>query len=92
VGHAYAINEFVVDCSSIETPIGVLKVHIKGPPRTFAHLYIHDNKNGTYNVAYKPNDPGTFIMHIKIADENIPDSPLMIRVIEWHNYPEMVES
>jgi len=63
--------------------IGPLKVHIKGPKRSAAHLDIKNNKNGTYNILYKPISPGMYTMDIKIAEQHIPGSPLIIKVIEF---------
>jgi len=56
---------------------------MKGPERSAAQLYIKDNKNGTYNILYKPTSPGMYTMDIKIAGQHIPGSPLIIKVIEF---------
>ena len=53
LGKAYSINEFWVDTKEMIQLIGVLTVHIAGPPRTSAHLNIYDHKDGTYKVEYK---------------------------------------
>jgi filamin len=83
LGKSLSINEFTVDCRSVEPVIGPLKVHVKGPERASAHLDIKDNKNGTYEVMYKPTSPGMYTMDIKIADQHIPGSPLSIKVTEF---------
>jgi hypothetical protein len=63
--------------------IGPLKVHVKAPERSAAHLDIKDNKNGTYNIKYKPTSPGVYTMDIMIAGQHIPGSPLAIKVVEY---------
>lgn len=83
LGKAYTHNEFVVDCSGVQPPLGTLKVHAKGPSRSSANLNIYDNENGTYRIAYKPTSPGQYTMDIKIADTHIPGSPFQIRVTEF---------
>lgn len=83
LGKAFAHNEFVVDCSQVQPPLGSLKVHVKGPERASAHLNIIDNENGTFTIRYKPTSPGLYVMTIKIADTNIPGSPFQVRVTEF---------
>lgn len=83
LGKAFAHNQFVVDCSQVQPPLGNLKIHVKGPERTSANMQIIDNENGTFTVQYKPTSPGTYIMQIKIADTHIPGSPFSIRVTEF---------
>ena len=85
VGRALVINEFLVDCSRVKPVIGQLMVHVKGPVRSSAHLDIIDNKNGTYQVLYKPILPGVYNMDIKVADTHIPGSPFKIRVMDRSN-------
>ncbi len=77
------MNEFTVDCRSVQPVIGGLKVSIKGPERSSAQLNIIDNKNGTFKITYKPTSTGTYTMTVKIANENIPGSPFSIRVTEF---------
>jgi len=78
----------------METLIGGLVVHIVGPPRYAAQLKIHDHKNGTYRVGYKPNGPGIYTLSIKIADMHIPGSPFKIKVVENKDkvFPEKFET
>ncbi|XP_054152525.1 filamin-C-like [Oppia nitens] len=83
LGKAYAMNEFVVDCSGLKPVIGSLRVHMKGPERSAAQLNIRDNKNGTFKVSYKPTSPGMYIMNIKIAETHIPGSPFQVKVTEF---------
>jgi len=85
LGKALTTNEFIVDSRSdydLGSVIGPLKVNINGPKKSGAHVDIEDNKNGTYNVLYKPTSPGMYTMDIKIAGQHIPNSPLIIKVIE----------
>ncbi|CAG2116552.1 unnamed protein product, partial [Medioppia subpectinata] len=83
LGKAFAVNEFVIDCSRVKPVIGSLKVHVKGPERSSAQLNLVDNKNGTFRVLYKPTGSGMYEMDIKIAEAHIPGSPLKIRVTEF---------
>lgn len=80
---AFTPNEFVVDCSAVQPPIGGLKVHVKGPPRSSAALNIVDNENGSYRIVYKPTSSGMYTLTVKIADTNIPGSPFQVRVTEF---------
>ncbi len=82
LGEALTINEFIVDSRSEGSVIGPLKVDVKGPLRSETRVDIKDNKNGTYNILYKPTCPGMYTMDIKVAEQDIPDSPLIIKVIE----------
>ncbi|KAH9403296.1 hypothetical protein TYRP_015179 [Tyrophagus putrescentiae] len=83
LGKAFVMNSFVVDCSGVQPPIGGLKVHIKGPPRSSAPLNIVDNENGTYNINYKPTSTGMYTITVKVADHDIPGSPFQTRVTEF---------
>lgn len=83
LGKAFSHNEFVVDCSKVQPPLGTLKVHVKGPERASANLSIVDNENGTFSIRYKPTSPGQYLMAVKIADTDIPGSPFNIRVTEF---------
>ncbi|XP_054152524.1 filamin-C-like [Oppia nitens] len=85
LGRALIVNEFLVDCSKVKPVLGGLTVHVKGPVRSSAHLDIIDNRNGTYQILYKPILPGTYNMDIKIADTHIPGSPFKIRVLDRSN-------
>lgn len=83
LGKAFTMNQFVVDCSRVQPPIGNLKVHTKGPERASANLAIVDNENGTFTVKYKPTSPGMYILTVKIAETDIPGSPFQVRVTEF---------
>jgi filamin len=81
LGQALTDNEFTVDSRSVGSVIGPLKVDVKGPLRSKTQVDIKDNENGTYNILYKPTTPGMYTMDIKIAEQHIPDSPLIIKVM-----------
>ncbi|KAH9522248.1 filamin-A [Dermatophagoides farinae] len=83
LGKAFTYNQFVVDCSMVQPPLGNLKVHVKGPERAAANLSIIDNENGTFTIRYKPTSPGTYIIQVKIAETDIPGSPFQVRVTEF---------
>ncbi len=83
LGEALTINEFIVDSRSEGSVIGPLKVDVKGPLRSETRVDIKDNKNGTYNIKYKPTSPGVYTMDIMIAGQHIPGSPLAIKVVEY---------
>ena len=59
---------------------GGLGVAIGGPPKAHAKLDLKDHKDGTFDLTYRPDLVGTYQLHIKIADSNIPGSPFNIQV------------
>lgn len=83
LGKAFTYNQFVVDCSMVQPPLGNLKVHVKGPERAAANLSIIDNENGTFTIRYKPTSPGIYTINVKIAETDIPGSPFQVRVTEF---------
>ena len=61
---------------------GGLAVAVEGPAK--AEIQCKDNGDGSCDITYLPTDPGEYTIHIRFADENIPDSPYKV-----HVYPEV---
>uniref|UniRef100_A0A8R1XX00 Calponin-homology (CH) domain-containing protein n=1 Tax=Onchocerca volvulus TaxID=6282 RepID=A0A8R1XX00_ONCVO len=67
-------NEVKVDTRS--AGYGGLSVSIEGPSK--AELKCTEAKEGLINIAYKPTEPGIYIMSIKFADVHVKDSPFTV--------------
>jgi glutaredoxin len=70
--------EFVV-----ETPRGCkgkLEVKVEGP-KSKAQVNIRDNGDGTYNVSYKPTEPGNYLVHVTLDKKHIPGSIFHVVVL-----------
>lgn len=48
---------------------GGLSVSVEGPSK--AELKCTEAKEGLINIAYKPTEPGTYILSIKFADVHV---------------------
>ncbi|XP_015782662.1 filamin-A isoform X2 [Tetranychus urticae] len=75
-GHTHVDNEFVIDTK--EAGFGGLSLSIEGPSK--AEINCKDNEDGTLNVAYKPTEPGYYIINLKFADHHVPGSPFTVKV------------
>jgi hypothetical protein len=61
---------------------GGLAVAMAGPKDAKANLkMIEDPENPKYLVSYSPTLPGTYLMYVKIAGENVPGSPFTLKAI-----------
>jgi hypothetical protein len=60
---------------------GELTGHCMGPQKV-ALCDIFDNKNGTFNLFIRPQEPGMHALQIKYSDEHVFGSPFLIRVAE----------
>uniref|UniRef100_A0A5K3FEG0 Calponin-homology (CH) domain-containing protein n=1 Tax=Mesocestoides corti TaxID=53468 RepID=A0A5K3FEG0_MESCO len=68
--------QFTVDTS--DAGFGGLSLSIEGPSK--ADIECHDNQDGTCLVTYRPTEPGTYIINVKYADENVPGSPFAVNI------------
>ncbi|RWS26157.1 Cheerio / Filamin-A/C -like protein [Leptotrombidium deliense] len=59
---------------------GGLSVSIAGPRTANAKLVMHNNQDGTFKITYKPNLPGNYLLYVKMADSNVPNSPFTVKV------------
>lgn len=57
---------------------GGLSLSIEGPSK--ADIECHDNQDGTCLVTYRPTEPGTYIINVKYANENVPGSPFAVNI------------
>ncbi|OZC08192.1 hypothetical protein X798_04808 [Onchocerca flexuosa] len=67
-------NEVKVDARNAGH--GGLSISIEGPSK--AELKCTEAKEGLINIAYKPTEPGIYIMSIKFADVHVKDSPFTV--------------
>ncbi|XP_065067168.1 filamin-A-like isoform X4 [Rhopilema esculentum] len=58
---------------------GGLAVAVEGPAK--ADIQCHDNGDGTCDITWYPVEPGEYTVHIRFADEPIPDSPFTVNVV-----------
>ncbi|VDK34571.1 unnamed protein product [Taenia asiatica] len=78
--------QFTVDTR--DAGFGGLSLSVEGPSK--ADIECHDNQDGTCLVTYRPTEPGTYIIHIKYADEPVPGSPFAVN-IGGHPSPRIME-
>ena len=57
---------------------GGLAVAVEGPAK--AEIQCHDNGDGSCDITWYPVEPGEYTVHIRFADEPIPDSPFTVMV------------
>ncbi|VIO86121.1 Filamin/ABP280 repeat family protein [Brugia malayi] len=67
-------NDVIVDTRN--AGYGGLSVSVEGPSK--AELKCTEAKEGLINVAYKPTEPGIYILSIKFADTHVKDSPFTV--------------
>ena len=61
---------------------GGLAVAMAGPKDAKANLkMVEDPENPKYLVTYSPTVPGTYLMYVKIAGENVPGSPFTLKAV-----------
>jgi len=83
-GNEVAENaHFTVECSNkigdrIKEGGDKVEVKVKGPYNVEIPPEITDKKDGTYNVNYKPLDPGNHVISISINGVQIPQSPINV--------------
>ncbi|KAL5109779.1 Filamin-A [Taenia crassiceps] len=78
--------QFTVDTR--DAGFGGLSLSVEGPSK--ADIECHDNQDGTCLVTYRPTEPGTYIIHVKYADEPVPGSPFAVN-IGGHPSPRIME-
>lgn len=57
---------------------GGLSLSIEGPSK--AEITCKDNEDGTLKIAYKPTEPGYYIVNLKFADHHVEGSPFTVKV------------
>lgn len=57
---------------------GGLSLSIEGPSK--AEIECRDNYDGTCQVSYTPNEPGTYMVNIKYANEHVLGSPFAVKI------------
>ncbi len=69
-------NTFTVDTRNAGH--GGLSLSIEGPSK--ADITCTDKQDGTLAIAYKPTQPGFYIMNLKFADHHVTGSPFTVKV------------
>ncbi|VDK87865.1 unnamed protein product [Litomosoides sigmodontis] len=67
-------NDVAVDTRN--AGYGGLSVSVEGPSK--AELKCTEAKEGLINIAYRPTEPGIYILSIKFADVHVKDSPFTV--------------
>ncbi|XP_063072251.1 filamin-B isoform X2 [Engraulis encrasicolus] len=75
-GQTFEICHFIVDTR--EAGYGGLALSIEGPSKV--DIQTEDMEDGTCGVSYCPMEPGTYIVSIRFAEENVPGSPFSVKV------------
>lgn len=75
-GKTHVDNEFIIDTK--EAGYGGLSLSIEGPSK--ADIKCKDNEDGTLKIAYKPTEPGYYVINLKFADHHVPGSPFTVKV------------
>lgn len=76
-GVTHKDNVFTVDTRN--AGYGGLSLSIEGPSK--AEIACKDNEDGTLNIAYKPTEPGFYVVNLKFADHHVEGSPFTVKVI-----------
>lgn len=58
---------------------GGLAVAVEGPAK--AEIQCHDNGDGSCDITWYPVEPGEYTVHIRFADEAIPNSPYKVLIL-----------
>ena len=69
-------NVFTVDTR--QAGYGGLSLSIEGPSK--ADIRCEDQVDGTLKIAFKPTEPGKYLMNLKFADHHVIGSPFTIKV------------
>uniref|UniRef100_A0A336M1N1 CSON010354 protein n=1 Tax=Culicoides sonorensis TaxID=179676 RepID=A0A336M1N1_CULSO len=75
-GKTHSENVFLVDTRN--AGFGGLSVSIEGPSK--AEITCTDNEDGTLKIAYKPTEPGYYIINLKFADHHVEGSPFTVNI------------
>ncbi|XP_035783298.1 filamin-A-like isoform X6 [Anopheles albimanus] len=75
-GKTHQDNVFAVDTRN--AGYGGLSLSIEGPSK--AEIQCTDKDDGTLNIAYKPTEPGYYIVNLKFADHHVTGSPFTVKV------------
>lgn len=75
-GSTHIDNFFSVDTRN--AGYGGLSLSIEGPSK--AEIVCNDKEDGTLNIAYKPTEPGYYIINLKFADHHVEGSPYTVKV------------
>ncbi|XP_073773215.1 filamin-B isoform X1 [Danio rerio] len=76
-------QSFTVDCS--KAGVAPLSVAVTGPKGLAEPVEVSDNGDGTHTVSYTPSIEGPYSVSIKYADEEVPRSPMKLRVLPTHD-------
>ena len=57
-----------------------MSLSIEGPSK--AEISCKDNEDGTLKIAYKPTEPGYYIVNLKFADHHVDGSPFTVKVTD----------
>ncbi|XP_052890939.1 filamin-A isoform X3 [Anopheles moucheti] len=75
-GKTHQDNVFSIDTRN--AGYGGLSLSIEGPSK--AEIQCTDKDDGTLNIAYKPTEPGYYIVNLKFADHHVNGSPFTVKV------------
>nr|XP_049463384.1 filamin-A isoform X4 [Anopheles coluzzii] len=75
-GKTHQDNVFSIDTRN--AGYGGLSLSIEGPSK--AEIQCTDKDDGTLNIAYKPTEPGYYIVNLKFADHHVTGSPFTVKV------------
>ena len=64
---------------------GMLKVEVTGPGE--AECTLTDNKDDTYSITFRANVPGSYYLNVTWAEEEIPNSPFHIEILDPASKP-----
>ncbi|KAK7101856.1 filamin-A-like isoform X2 [Littorina saxatilis] len=69
--------KFTVDTK--EAGVADLECVVQRPDGTFIRPYIQDNGDGTFDVAYTPEDLGVYDVIVKYAGQDVPGAPFPVK-------------
>ncbi|ESO10099.1 hypothetical protein HELRODRAFT_72745 [Helobdella robusta] len=75
-GNANEVNEFFVETKN--AGFGGLSLSVEGPSK--ADMECMEESDGVCVVKYKPTEPGSYVIHVKFADQHIPGSPFLVKI------------
>jgi len=75
-GMAHQDCQFFVDTR--QAGYGSLNLSIEGPSK--ALIDCRDSADGACQMTYRPSEPGTYIINIKYANQEVPGSPFVVTI------------
>ncbi|XP_022901138.2 filamin-A isoform X2 [Onthophagus taurus] len=64
-----------------EAGYGDLEVSVLGPDGSSRRVSLVDNRDGTFNATYVPDDCGRYTVVIKYAGKDVPNAPLKVQAV-----------